>query len=149
VPGIDASSGQGVRMLEILFLATREDVARTDVAGETVRYLVNYARLGGFELLAVAAVPQQGIQFWTKQRFKKSSAPPPRAGEISELAKTAREKVLKLRKGEGAPSPEEIDQTPFRGWGSWARERDAFLRNHMLVFVDTPLYVYYCDGDVD
>lgn len=113
----DSKGGFGARMLEVLFLATREDMANIRVAEEVVSELLTYARVNSFDLLSVAAVPAQGIAFWTNNglsQFATSSLPSPTSDSV-------------------AVSSNPLDAGKHQMVSS-------FLRANMLMFPDTPLF---------
>lgn len=116
------------RMLEILFLATREDVTRTDVASHAVGCLLNYARLEAFDLVAVAAVPKQGVQFWSKQGFACFAE----SGRFNTMNTLPVNKEIP-----GSFVRTEKDQNLFRRMYS---DPTQFMLNHMLVFADTSIF---------
>jgi hypothetical protein len=116
----NGEGGFGVRMLEVLFLATREDMAQTKVAEEVVDRLLTFARVENFDVISVAAVPAQGVTFWKKNGLfyypdPSLNAPAKSFKEITDNLDVSRD-VAKVK------------------------QLCSFLHTNMLVFPDTPLF---------
>jgi len=107
-------------MLEVLFLATREDMAHTKVAEEVVDRLLTFAHAETFNVVSVAAVPAQGVAFWSKNGF--SYFPDPNITSLAKYPKDVNDaKDLTLDAAKG-------------------KQICSFLHSHMLMFPDTPLF---------
>lgn len=113
-------SDPSFRLLEVLFLATREDARDTGVASEIVERLVTYARWQNFDVVAVAAVPQQGQAFWSRMglqnlgAFRKTQAPGYKGFNLIYQTQPTRKQLAE------------------------------FLNQHMLGFDDTPIFAMLC-----
>jgi hypothetical protein len=103
--------GQGGPVLEVLFLATSPDLRESGEAGRLVKELEEAATVMGCSAIAVAAVPQQGISFWTRAGYEI-------AVPLSKDTST----------NPGGPGPGE----PTSALGN-------FLFENMVIFTDTPL----------
>merc|ERR1712217_160680 len=102
-------------VLEVLFLATHQSFREGGYARDLVRSLEHSAREMGCSAVVVAAVPAQGINFWT------------RAGYRVEVPLLELEEDDKPQGGPGLSAP-----TTALG---------EFLHEHMVLFTDSPLVV--------
>lgn len=109
-------------VLEVLFLATKAECRESGEAKKLVAELEKVATDLGCAAVAVAAVPAQGCQFWKRCGFKVAV---PLAKEDGDDAEP----------GLGA------------GLGEPVSALGEFLRDHMLLFNDTPLVAKALKGD--
>merc|ERR1712066_845426 len=102
--------------MEVLFLATSPKMRESGFAGQLEQELESAAKEMGCSAIVVAAVPAQGMSFWTKRCGFEVVVP------------------LKADRNE-----EEYFEEPLNELG-------AFLLRHMLLFTDTPLVAKELSG---
>lgn len=108
--------------MEILFLATSPQVREAGYARMLQQDLEVAAKKMGCSAMCVAAVPKQGIQFWTqKSKFQ----------ELVPLAKPV----------------ETGEQDPADVLGEPVNELGHFLLRNMMLFSDTPLVAKVLESD--
>merc|ERR1712039_16314 len=98
------------------FLATAEDFRRTKAATELVADLEDTARKMNCSAIAVAAVPHQGIQFWTRNGFQV---------EVPLKSEDAAMSGASKSHGPGLDEP--------------VSDLGTFLYDNMILFTDSPL----------
>eukprot|EP01084_Bolivina_argentea_P262438 443791_1 len=108
-----SGNGETCVMFEVLFLSTSEHVRHQKIANEMVKRIEVFARLNCYDIISVAAVPNQGISFWSQNAF--------------ETFVFQNEPVIKF--------DENI------GYVTKRNRIRQFIQRNMLVFNDTPLLV--------
>merc|ERR1719203_1295654 len=110
----DGKQTSGGSVLEVLFLATSPEYRELGQAQELVKELEEAAQTMGCFAICVAAVPKQGISFWTRCGY--------------EVAVPLEETATEGSEPSGPPR-----------LGEPRSELGAFLLQKMLLFSDTPL----------
>ena len=112
------------KMFEILFLSSLENVRHENYGAFMANQIKLYCRQNCFDLIAVAAVPQQGIGFWKKNGFEKYTQSHLDEEKIEKFTNQFESKVK--------------DRT-FVQCTFGRDEIKYYLLHNMLVFKDTPL----------
>jgi hypothetical protein len=119
-------------VLEILFLATCQELREMGWANELEGELEALAKSMGCSAIAVAAVPVQGMAFWTK-RCGFEVLVPLKDGQEDEQDHQNQKAPGNTTKAEHLEEP--------------VNELGEFLLKHMLLFTDTPLVAKVLAGD--
>lgn len=112
-------------VLEVLFLATATGMREGGQAQKLIEELQEVGTEMGCAAMAVAAVPVQGYGFWTKNGFQVH---------------------VPLQEGKEVPRPVAVAKSKAGpGLAEPLTELGAFLRDHMVLFTDTPLVAKVLD----
>ena len=115
-------------MFEILFLSSLENVRHENYRAFMVNQIELHYRQNCFDLISVAAVPQQGIGFWKKNGFEKYTKSNLDEEKIEQFANKFKLQMKTINY-----------QHQFSQCVYGRDEIKYYLLHNMLVFEDTPL----------